>query len=262
VRPRAAAAWFLGFLARAALVVAIPSGATPSGAQSTKDASPPGSSCDSLLERDPYLPPLDEVAAILTPCSDKGFAELGRGVGLLVSGDLAGATEAIAAARKLLPNSPYPLYYQADLELRRGDHVAAERTLGDALALRPDFAGAHNLLGDAHVAAGEKAKAMSSYRMAIALAPGRAHGHLDLGRACLALGEPEHARVALGRALELDPNLLEARYLLGRAQLNSGHLQEGCAILTAYVNDAQSAPEEGDRVTRARAILRRFSDES
>jgi tetratricopeptide (TPR) repeat protein len=250
----------LAFLAQVALGISLPNRAH-AAPEASKDEAGSSGHCDSLLDRDPYLPPLAEVAALLTPCPDKGLAELGRGLELLASGDLTGASEAITAAHTLLPNSPYPLFYQADLALRRGDHVAAERALADVLALRPDFAGAHSLLGNAHLAAGDKAKAMSSYRMAIALAPGRAHGHLDLGRACLALGEPEHARVALGRALELDPNLLEARYLLGRAHLNSGHLQEGCAILTAYVHDAAATPEEGDRVTRAKAILSRFADE-
>jgi tetratricopeptide (TPR) repeat protein len=226
---------------------------------STKE---PDAACEALLDRDPFLPPPAEVAAILTSCQDKGLVELGRGVGLLASGDLDGAAAAINAARTLLPESPYPLYYVADLELRRGDFAAAQRTLGNALALRPNFAGAHSLLGDAHAAAGDKAKALSSYRMAIALAPGRAHPHLALGRACLALGEPDHARVALMRALELDPNLLEARYLLGRAYLNAGNLHEGCAVLTGYVHDADGTPDEIDRVTRARAILKRFADES
>jgi len=226
---------------------------------STKQADP---GCAGVLDRDPFLPPPSEVASILASCSDKGLVELGRGVGLIASGDLDGAATAIEAARALLPESPYPLYYTADIQLRRGDHAAAEKTLADVLALRPDFAGAHSLLGDAHAAAGDKQKALSSYRMAIALAPGRAHPHLALGRACLALGEPEHARVALTRALELDPNLLEARYLLGRAFLNAGNLHEGCAVLTSYVHDADGAPDEADRVTRARAILKRFDDES
>ena len=243
------------FLTAGALTV--PSYAEPPA--STKE---PDAGCATLLDRDPFLPPPREVAAILTPCQDKGLAELGRGVGLLASGDLDGAAAAINAARALLPESPYPLYYAADLDLRRGDFAAAEKALGDALALRPDLACAHSLLGDAHVAGGDKAKALSSYRMAIALAPGRAHPHLSLGRACLALGEPDHARVALMRALELDPNLLEARYLLGRAYLNVGNLHEGCAVLTSYVHDANAAPDEADRVTRARAILKRFADQS
>src|SRR4030095_4011394 len=98
--------------------------------------------------------------------------------------------------------------------------------------------------------------------MGIALPPGGAQPHLVFGRACLALGEPERARVALARAIELDPNLLEARYLLGRAVLNGGNLPEGCAVLTQYVHDANGTPDEADRVTRARAILKRFADES
>jgi len=235
---------------------------TPCSAEPEASTKEPDGGCAAVLDRDPFLPPPSEVAAILTPCADQGLAELGRGVSLIASGDLTGAAPVIDAARKLLPNSPYPLYYAANLQLRGGDAAAAQRTLADALALRPDFAGAHSLLGDAQAATGDKAKALSSYRMAIALAPGRALPHLALGRACLTLGEPDRARVALSRALELDHNLLEARYLLGRAFLNAGNLHEGCAVLTAYIHDAGTAPDEADRVTRARAILKRFADES
>jgi tetratricopeptide (TPR) repeat protein len=239
----------------------VPVAAAPSAiAMAAHD--PPAEECGAALESDPYLPSLNDVAALLNACKSDGWAAFGRGVGLLARGDTAAAESALVAAHELLRDSPYPLYYLADLSLRRGDYARAQVTLSEALALRPEFAGAHSLMGAVQLAAGDKNKGLGSLRMAIALAPGRAPAHLELGKAYLAGGEPEHARIALSRALELDAHCHEARYLLGRAHLNAGDLRGGCEVLAAYVRDAAVVPGEAERVSRARAILRRFATES
>lgn len=240
--------------------------ATPAAAASaaivlgTDDS--PVESCGAALESDPYLPSLKDVVTLLASCKSDGWSAFGRGLGLLARGDTAAAESALVEAHDLLRDSPYPLYYLADLAMRRGDYARAQTTLSEALAMRPDFAGAHSLLGAVQLAAGDKSKGLGSLRMAIALAPGRAPAHLELGRAYLTGGEPEHARIALARALELDPHCYEARYLLGRATLNAGDLRGGCNILTEYVREAAAVPEEAERVGRARTILKRFATES
>ncbi len=247
--------------ARAPGAGAAPAAAAPA-AIALGPPDPPAEECGAALESDPYLPSLNDVMRLLASCKSEGWAAFGRGIGLLARGDTAAAESALVAAHELLRDSPYPLYYLADLSLRRGDYTGAQKTLSEVLALRPDFAGAYSLLGAAHLAAGDQDKGLGSLRMAIALAPGRAPAHLELGKAYLAGGEPDHARIALSRALELEPRCYEARYLLGRAHLNSGDLQGGCDVLAEYVREAAAIPAEAERVSRARAILRRFATES
>jgi tetratricopeptide (TPR) repeat protein len=220
------------------------------------------SAIDALLASDPYLPPAPRVLELLAGSAAEACAELARGIALLEKGEFASARLALVAARELNPNSPCPHYYLGELALRRGDHSAAIAALRSAVAVRRDFAGAHALLGQAYLAAGDTQRGLVCFRTAIAFAPGRARGHLDLGRAQLHAGQPEHAQIAFARVLELLPQCLEARYLLARSQINSGDPAAGFASLRDYVRDAAHVPEEGERVARAREILRQSPSNS
>jgi tetratricopeptide (TPR) repeat protein len=220
------------------------------------------SAIDALLASDPYLPPAPQVLELLAGSDAKACAELARGIALLEKGDFESARLALVAASELNPNSPCPHYYLGELALRRGDHTAAIAALRSAVAVRRDFAGAHALLGQAYVASGDTQRGLVCFRTAIAFAPGRARGHLDLGRAQLDAGQPEHAQIAFVRVLELLPQCLEARYLLARSQINSGDPSAGFASLRDYVRDAAGVPEEGERVARAREILRQSPSNS
>lgn len=231
--------------------------AVPSPAATATDGGP--STIAARLGSAPYLPAAPEVLELLASSSTKACRELARGITLLEQGQLEEARAAIATARELEPQCPYPLYYLGEAALRGGDLTGAIDLLRSSLGLRRDFAGAYALLGTAHLAGGESDKGLVCYRMAIALAPGLARGHLDLGRAELQVGQPELAKIEFERVLELDPGCLEARYLLARALINAGDSAAGFAALEAYLRDAESVTAESERVIRAKEILGRFS---
>ena len=95
-----------------------------------------------------------------------------------------------------------------------------------ALQLKPDYATAHNNLGNALTEQGKLDEAVACYRRAIELNPGYAEAHSNLGIALKELGKPAEAVACCRRALELKPDYLEACNNLGNALKDQGKLDE------------------------------------
>ena len=95
-----------------------------------------------------------------------------------------------------------------------------------ALALRPDYADAHNNLGVAFVAQGRILDAISHYKRAIGLNPDHRNAHSNLGTALAFLGRTEEAIPHYERALALEPAHADAHYNLGIALAAVGRSDE------------------------------------
>ena len=91
-----------------------------------------------------------------------------------------------------------------------------------ALALRPDYADAHNNLGVAFVAQGRILDAISHYKRAIGLNPDHHNAHSNLGTALVCLGRTEEAIPHYERALNLNPTQADSHYNLGIALAAAG----------------------------------------
>ena len=91
----------------------------------------------------------------------------------------------------------------------------AEASLRHAIALKSDFAEAHNNLGIVLRELGNLEDAQLSYTRAIALKPNYADAYNNLGIALKELGKPEKAEKILRQAIALKPDFLEAHYNLG-----------------------------------------------
>jgi hypothetical protein len=113
-----------------------------------------------------------------------------------------------------------------------------------ALALRPDYAEAHNNLGTVLMAQGQVAQAAERHQRAIALKPGLATAHLNLGIALSAQGKRDEAVDCYRQALAHDPNHAEAHNNLGGALLAHGALSEAVGLLRARAR-AQVRPRAG-----------------
>jgi predicted O-linked N-acetylglucosamine transferase (SPINDLY family) len=98
-----------------------------------------------------------------------------------------------------------------------------------ALALRPDYAEAHNNLGTALRASGNLEEAVTAYRRAVELKPTYFEAHNNLGNALRDLGKLEEAIVACRMALTLQPKYAEAHANLGNALSDQGKLEEAVA---------------------------------
>ena len=98
-----------------------------------------------------------------------------------------------------------------------------------ALELKPDYAEAHNNLGVAFKDQGKLDEAVACYRRALELKPDYAEAHNNLGNALKDQGKLDEAVACYRRALELKPDFAEAHNNLGNALKDQGKLDEAVA---------------------------------
>ena len=108
---------------------------------------------------------------------------------------------------------------------------AAAACYRQALALKPDLAGAHYNLGNALYALGKLDEAEASYRQELALQPNLAVAHNNLGALLLQRGRLDEAVASHRAALALQPDYAEALNNLGAALCRQGALDEGEASI-------------------------------
>jgi cytochrome c-type biogenesis protein CcmH/NrfG len=102
------------------------------------------------------------------------------------------------------PSEPAPVAPALATELKKveslleaGNTAAAKLTLEDQLALRPQDARVHYMLGRVAFSDNRHADGLASYRQAITLDPGFRGDPVLLAHVDTALGEPRHAQAAL-----------------------------------------------------------------
>ena len=111
----------------------------------------------------------------------------------------------------------------------RRQHVVALEYLDRALALKPDFAEAHNNRGTALHELKRLDEALAAYDRAIALKPDYAEAHNNRGLALKELKRPNEALAAYDRALALNPCFAEAHNNRGIALKELKRLDEAMA---------------------------------
>jgi tetratricopeptide (TPR) repeat protein len=113
-----------------------------------------------------------------------------------------------------------------------GDAAAALRLYEKALSVNPDFADAHNQIGNARAARGEPAAALTAYAEAIRIRPDFAEAHSNIGTALQRLDRHAEALAHFEDALRLRPHLAKTSMnaalsclALGRGRDAVGHLE-------------------------------------
>ena len=97
-----------------------------------------------------------------------------------------------------------------------------------ALAIKPDYAEAHNSMGNALKAQGQLEEAIAAYTQALAIKPDLAEAYYNMGNALKAQGQLEEAIAAYTQALAIKPDYAEAhRYLSGIIKYKSDNAQIG-----------------------------------
>lgn len=172
------------------------------------------------------------------------------------------------------------LIAQGNTAARDGNLEAARSAYAEAVAVAPDSARAHLLLGNAlnslkkhDEAAAEwaAARTLNGAREALAAAALSAHdagaalewlgptstasGHVVQARAALALGQPDEALAALARVKGA-----EAKYLTGSAQLALRHLADAQATFDGLEREAPSSPFGAYGLARLAAVQGRAAD--
>ena len=98
-----------------------------------------------------------------------------------------------------------------------------------ALELKPDYANAHNNLGNALKDQGKLEDAVAAFHKALELKPDHAEAHSNLGSALKEQGKLDEAVAAFHKALELKPDHAEAHSNLGSAFKDQGKLEDAVA---------------------------------
>ena len=109
-----------------------------------------------------------------------------------------------------------------------------------ALELTPEFAEAHNNLGNALKDQGKLDEAVACFRRALALKPNYAKAHSNLGVALKDQEKLDEAVASFRRALELNPNYAEAQSNLGVALRRQGNPD---AALACYRRALELKPD-------------------
>ena len=101
---------------------------------------------------------------------------------------------------------------------------AAISSYGKAIKLKPNYAEAHNNLGNALINRGDPGRAIDSYKRAIKIKPDYAEAHNNIGNALKEKGDLGTAIVNYRLALSIDPNYVLAHYNMGAALRQQGDL--------------------------------------
>lgn len=137
-------------------------------------------------------------------------ATLQQGIALFQQGRPAEAEVLLNQLRERHPQDFNVLHVLGIMLAQGRDPARGVALIGQALALRPDFAPAWNNLGNGHRSLGQTAEALAAYDRAIALQPGFVEAHNNRGNVLALLGRMEEALAEFDRAVSLDPRLAEA----------------------------------------------------
>ena len=118
-------------------------------------------------------------------------------------------------------------------ELGRLDEAVA--SYQKALAIKPDFAEAYSNLGSSLKNLGRLDEAVASYQKALAIKPDFAAAHANLGNTLGMIGDTTGAVKSLRKVVDLDPNSGRAHYHLGIQFLKKGQLDQAVACLKNMV---------------------------
>jgi Tfp pilus assembly protein PilF len=139
------------------------------------------------------------------------------------------------------------LLVEATGALSRGQLELAEPSLAKVLALAPDCAEAHRLMGIAALMGQNHAKAIDHLRHALATCPDDSTLNMNLGSALIETGENDAGLAYLQRACELDPGSVSTWYNFGKGLQFSAYLerardalQRALAIDPGYIKTRHS----------------------
>ena len=145
------------------------------------------------------------------------------------AGELSKAEGIYQQILKTDPNQPVALHLLGVIAHQQSKYDIAVKLITKALAINPDFAEAHNNLGNAFTELGKLDEAVASCHKALAIKPDLAEAHNNLGTALKELGKLDEAVTSYRKALAINHDFVEAHYNLGNAFIKLGKLDEAVA---------------------------------
>ena len=108
------------------------------------------------------------------------------------------------------PSQPVALHLLGVVAHQAGKNDVSVDLITKALAIKPDYAEAHNNLGNTLRDLGQLDEAVASYRKALVIKPDFAEAHNNLGNALRDLGKLEEAVASYRKALVIRPDFAQA----------------------------------------------------
>jgi len=175
-------------------------------------------------------------------------AHLNLGMTLLNLGQNDAAEKSFRQVIALAPEHPVALHSLGVIAAQRGEEFPqAEALLRRALELQPDYAEAHNSLGNLFQLTKRLPEAEASYRRALELQPDYASAHYNLGKLLVEAKRLPEAEASYHRALELQPDYTDAYISIGNLLMETNRLPEAEAsyrralVLKPHYADAHSS---------------------
>jgi protein O-GlcNAc transferase len=142
------------------------------------------------------------------------------------AGDLPKAEAIYQQILQTDPNQPVALHLLGVIVHQAGKNNIAVDLITKAIAINPDYVGAHSNLGNALKALGRLDEAVVSYSKAITINPDLAEVHSSLGVVLKVLGRLDEAISSYQKALAIKPDYAEAHNNLGNALYDQGKFDE------------------------------------
>jgi tetratricopeptide (TPR) repeat protein len=140
----------------------------------------------------------------------------------------------------------------------------------EALKIKPDFAAAHNNLGNAlqnkqsadgaRERNGALGEAIEHYRKALQIKPDFTQAHSNLGKALLKKGQTDEAIAQFQKTLEIEPNDAEAEFSLGIAFVQKREVNEAIAHYEKAVEIRPGYAEARNHLANAFVAEGKYSD--
>src|SRR5229473_3063447 len=132
--------------------------------------------------------------------------------------------------------------------------------IGRAVALKPEFAEAHNDLGVVLGAQGKLAEAIACFEHAASLKPNYAEARLNLANALQTLGRLDQAAATYEQVLAIDPKLGIAHYNLAATRKQQGSIEQAVAHYRRAVALMPNFAEAHNNLSNALRELSRLDE--
>ena len=139
--------------------------------------------------------------------------------------------------------------------IKGADFDQLEKRLNDpnkALAIKPDYAVAHNNMGTALLEQNKLEEAIEAYNKAISLKPDYVYAYYNMGIALQKQSKFKEAIEAYNKALSLRPDYVDAYYNMGTALKDQGKLEEA---IEAYNKALSLKPDYVDAYNNMGTVL-------
>ena len=145
-------------------------------------------------------------------------------IALYSSGKIKETIEAISVLNKDYPNVPLLFNILGVCYKALGNLKTSIKMFEKAIAIKLDYAEAHNNLGITHTQLGQLDAAVKSFKSALAINPNYAEAHNNLGIALKELNQLDEAVKSYQKAVAIKPGFAEANNNLGTIFKDRGQL--------------------------------------